>query len=64
MSNQHIAGVFGANLMPQQKPYDIKGMMGTGEIVSNDGRDAKGMFQFYGDNNGVGGDYYSLVSGI
>ena len=33
MSNQHIAGVFSANLMPQQKPYDIKGMTCSGEVI-------------------------------
>ena len=33
MSNQHIAGVFSANLMTQQKPYDIKGMICSGEVV-------------------------------
>ena len=62
MSNQHIAGVFGANLMPQQKPYDIKGMMGNGEVYDKDGKkDVRGMFQFFGDENGAGGGYKNLV---
>ena len=61
MSNQHIAGVFSANLMPQQKPYDIKGMMGNGEVYDKDGKkDVRGMFQFFGDENGAGGSYREL----
>ena len=65
MSNQHIAGVFGANLMPQQKPYDIKGMIGNGEVFQRnaDGKnEARGMFQFFGDENGAGGSYSELFN--
>ena len=62
MSNQHIAGVFSANLMHQQKPYDIKGMMDNGEVYDKDGKkDVRGMFQFFGDENGAGGGYKNLV---
>ena len=60
MSNQHLAGVFGVNLMPQQKPYDIKGMMGSGEIVSN-GKNAKSTFAYFGDEE-AGGDFGKLVT--
>ena len=63
MSNQHIAGVFGANLMPQQKPYDVKGMIGNGEVFQRDAygkNEARGMFQFFGDENGAGGSYREL----
>ena len=64
MSNQHIAGVFSANLMPQQKPYDIKGMIWSGEVVQK-GADwkikARGTFQFLDDENGTGGGYKNLV---
>ncbi|MGI6679980.1 MAG: hypothetical protein ACOX3T_00560 [Bdellovibrionota bacterium] len=63
MSNQHLAGVYGVNLMPQQKPYDIKGMMGSGEIVSSDGTSAKGMFDFFGTDSTVGSEYGNLTSG-
>ena len=44
MSNQHIAGVFSANLMTHQKPYDIKGMMGNGEVYDKDGKKASRYF--------------------
>ena len=59
MSNQHIAGVFSANLMTQQKPYDIKGMICSGEVYSKDGKDAKGIFNFFNEDGG----YKSLLDG-